>query len=58
VLIVKRIAVLSEQRSFRLVVRLCKLLGILDINMSRVSDVFLGGVGQYVGDGGECTLKL
>jgi len=40
----------------RLVGRLCSLLGILDMNMSRMSGFFLGELGQYVGDGGECTL--
>ena len=43
------------QRSLRLVVELCRLLGNLDKNISRVSDLFVGEVGQYVGDGRECT---
>lgn len=54
--IVKRMAEWSEKRSLRLVVKLWKLLGILDINMSRMSGLFLGEEGQYVGDGEECTL--
>ena len=53
-MIVKSIAEWSEQRSSMLVVVLCRLLRILDMNMSSMSGFSLGEVGQYVGNGVAC----
>lgn len=44
--IVNRTEEWSEQRSFKLVVKVCKLFGILDMNKSRMCGLFLGEVGQ------------
>lgn len=44
--IVRRTDEWSEHRLFRLVVKVCRLFGILDTKKSRMSDLFLGEVGQ------------
>lgn len=46
VFIMRRTKEWSEHRSFRLVNVLCRLFGIFETNVSRMSGLFLGDVGQ------------